>query len=121
MVFEKLKLDTDCDIQQKKVHFFELFDHQQQNTTPIGFYNHFWNLVIASLQKKGDIIMWQKSTMLTEDEQLSPTFEELILAIVLGLIDSRLPGHVKDHYHHLLGTTKSFMDYRTDILDKVPS
>jgi hypothetical protein len=31
--------------------------------------------------------------MLEEDEELSPTFEELILANVLGLIDSRLPGY----------------------------
>ncbi len=58
--------------------------------------------------------------MLAEDEQLSPTFEEMILAYVLGLIDIRLPGHVKKHYCHLIGLTNSIIDFRTDMLAKVP-
>ncbi len=50
--------------------------------------------------------------VLAEDEQLSPTFEEMILAYVLGLIDIRLPGHVKKHYCHLIGLTNSIIDFR---------
>jgi hypothetical protein len=61
------------------------------------------------------------NSVLLIDEQLSPTFEELILAVVLGLIDNRLPGHVKSHYQPLLGKSKSLMDYKTDILAKVPT
>jgi hypothetical protein len=64
--------------------------------------------------------MWQNTSVLTEDEQLSPTFEEVILANALYLIDTRLPEHVGEHYDDLLGSTKSMMDYKADILGKVP-
>ncbi len=57
---------------------------------------------------------------MTEDEQLSPTFEEMILATVLGLVDGRLPRHVRDRYLHLIGRSRSLMDYLAEILDRVP-
>jgi hypothetical protein len=57
---------------------------------------------------------------MTEDEQLSPTFEEMILATVLGLVDARLPRHVRDRYLHLIGRKRSLMDYLAEILDRVP-
>jgi hypothetical protein len=122
MVPGTLKLEPECDIQQKDIHFCDLFDCQyQQRTGPVEFYNQFRNLVIASLKKKGDIITWQNDTVLMEDEQLSPTFEELILFTVLLLIDPSLPGQVMHKYRHLLGSTKSLMDYRDNILAEVTS
>ncbi len=122
MIPEKVKLEADFDFQQKKIHYFDLFDHEyQQRTSPVGFYNQFRNLVIASLKKKGDIITWQNDTVLMEDEQLSPTFEELILAIVLALIDPGLPRQVRNEYRNLLGIAKDLMDYRDEILAQVPS
>jgi hypothetical protein len=57
---------------------------------------------------------------MTEDEQLSPTFEEMILSTVLGLVDARLPRHVRDRYLHLIGRKRSLMDYLAEILDRVP-
>jgi hypothetical protein len=122
MVPEKVKLEADFEFHQNKIHYFDLFDHEyQQRTCPVGFYNQFRNLVIASLKKKGDVITWQNDTILMEDEQLSPTFEELILAIVLALIDPGLPGQVRHEYRHLLGTAKDLMNYRDEILTHVPS
>ena len=76
---------------------------------------------MACLKKKGDVILWQNNMVLTDDEQLSPTFEELILANVLGLIDVRLLGHVKDKYYNRLGDARSLMDYQADILGNVPN
>jgi hypothetical protein len=64
--------------------------------------------------------VWQDNTIMTEDEQLSPTFEEMILATVLGLVDGRLPRHVRDRYLHLIGRKRSLMDYLAEILDRVP-
>ena len=122
MVPEIVKLEADFDFPQKEIHYFDLFDHEyQQRTSPVGFYNQFRNLVIASLKKKGDIITWQNDTVLMEDEQLSPTFEELIFAIVLALIDPGLPGQVRNEYRLLLGTDKNLMDYRDEILTQLPS
>ena len=106
----------------KGSHFFDLWDVQfKQETCVTDFYCHYRNMIIASLKKKGDIILWQNSKVLAEDEQLSPTFEELILTIVLLLIDSRLPGHIKDEYVHLIGKGESVMDFKTEILAEVPA
>jgi hypothetical protein len=108
-------------IQQKKTQFRQMLGLKyEQEAGAKGFYNLYRNLVIASLKKKGDFIMWQNNKVLTEDEQLSPTFEEMILTVVLGLIDTRLPEHIMDHYDDTLGSTKSMMDYKSDILARVP-
>jgi hypothetical protein len=122
MVPGTLKLEPECDMQEKNIHFCDLLNCQyEQRTGPVGFYNQFRNVVIASLKKKGDIITWQNDTVLLEDEQLSPTFEELILFTVLLLIDPSLPGKVGNKYRNLLGSTRSLMDYREIILAEVTS
>jgi hypothetical protein len=112
---------------QKKMHFFfALFDLRYKKQEEAGgssilsFYNQYRSLVLASLKKKGDTIVWRNSCVLTEDEELSPTFEEIILANVLCLIDARLMGHIRDKYCQLLGDTKSLMDFQEDILAGVP-
>jgi hypothetical protein len=118
----KIKVDEDNNFQQKELHFFHLYEHHyQHNVSIMDFYNQYRNLVIANLKKKGDTIICDKTIVLAEDEALSPTFEELIFAVVLGLIDIRLPGHVRDTYYHLVGKTKSILDFKGDIFDKVPS
>jgi len=108
------------DTQQSKIQFSTTFDlkYKKDVTTAADFYRDYRNLIIASLKKKGDVISWQDNRVLDEDEQLSPTFEELILAHVLGLIDTRLPEHVRDHF---MESTKSLMDCQSDILVKVPT
>jgi hypothetical protein len=122
MVPGTFKLEPGCDIQKEDIHFYDLLNSlYQQRTSPVGFYKQFRNTVIASLKKKGDIITWQNDTVLMEDEQLSPTFEELILFTVLQLTDPSLPGKVWNKYRHLLGSTRSLMDYRDNILAEVTS
>ncbi len=122
MVPLKIKMDQDFDIKTKEVHVFDLFSLQyQQRASVTDFYNQFRSLVIASLKKKGDVITWQDNAVMSEDEQLSPTFEELILGVVLSLIDTRLPGHVKNEFCQSLKKEQSLMDYRMDILSKAPA
>jgi hypothetical protein len=122
MIPVKIKLDMDSDLKTKETHVFDLFAlHYQPSVNTVDFYTHFRNIVIACLKKKGDVIMWQDRAVLTEDEQLSPTFEELILGIVLSLMDTRLPGHVRNEYRHILGEEQSLMDYKMDILTKAPA
>jgi hypothetical protein len=121
MVPVEIKLDEEYETELKEIHFLDLFEvHYQEKASIISFYDQYRNVIIASLKKKGDIIMWQNNMVLDGDEELSPTFEEIILANVLFLIDSRLPGHVKDVYK-ITGRAKSLMDYRPDILSKVPT
>jgi hypothetical protein len=116
----KMKID-DFNILQKRSLLHLLDIQYQQETSVVDFYNQYRNVVIACLKKKGDVILWQNNTVLTNDEQLSPTFEELILVNVLGLIDVRLLGHVKDKYYNRLGDARSLMDYQADILSNVPN
>jgi len=121
MVPIKIKVDEDYDIHNSEILFFNLLDLQYQSeTSAVGFYDQYRNLIVASLKRKGDTIEWQNDTILAEDEQLSPTFEELIFANVLSLINARLPGHVRNNYYHLIKKSKSLMDHRADILEKVP-
>jgi len=119
-IFKKLR--EDYNIQQKGIHFFNLLDLKYQDGEPAtGFYNKYRNLVQANLGKTGDTIAWQNQAVLDTDEKMSPTFEDMILANVLGIIDPRLPAHIKTHYHHLIGKTKRLMDFKADILVKVPT
>jgi hypothetical protein len=122
MVPIKIKVDKDYDIHNNEILFFNLLDLQYKSEiSAVGFYDQYRNLIKASLKRKGDTIEWHNETILAEDEQLSPTFEELIFANVLSLINARLPGHVRNSYHHLIEKTKSLMDHRADILEKVPA
>jgi hypothetical protein len=117
-----VKLDELIDNQKNEKHFIDLFGSQDvHRASAFDLFNQFRNLVISGLKKKGDVIIWQGGAILAEDEQLSPTFEELILVVVLSLIDSHLPGHVKNEYDNLLGKEKSLMDFKADILVKVPT
>jgi hypothetical protein len=121
MVPIKIKVDEDYDILNNEILFFNLLDLQYKSEiSAVGFYDQYRNLIVASLKRKGDTIKWLNDTVLAEDEQLSPTFEELIFANVLGLINARLPGHVRNSYYHLIEKTKSLMDHRAAILEKVP-
>ena len=120
MVPIEIKVDDDHDIQYKEILFFNLFSLEyNKEISAVGFYDQYRNLIVASLKKKGDIIVWQNDMILAEDEQLSPTFEELILANVLSLINAHLPGYVRNNYYRLIGKTKSLMDYKDDIFATV--
>ena len=121
MIPNRFQQSEDFDIKQRKVPVCLSDQQYQPNTKAATFYEQYRNLVTGSLKKKGYTITWQNNMILAEDEKLSPTFEELILDNVLGLIDTRLPRHVRSHYFELMEEQDSLMDYKNDILDKVPS
>jgi hypothetical protein len=116
-----IKVDENPSLLQNELHFLDFFGVQNQGQTDaVGFYNQFRSVIIASLKKKGDVIMWQNNRVLMEDEELSPTFEELIFAVVLELIDTSLPVHVRNE--NLLGKIeKSLMDFKSYIFAKIPT
>ena len=110
------QLQKDMMIEEKEANFLNLFDLKYEyGTSTIEFYNQYRDFVIANLRKKGDIIMWQGGRVMKFDEELSPTFEDMILANVLGNIDKHLPNLVQEKFHKLIGKTKSLMDYKADI------
>ena len=110
------------DVQTKKIQFYNLLDiTYNEDSNAIGFYYQYRNFVISSLKKKGDVIVWQNNLVLPADEELSPTFEEMILAHVLGLINPLLPGLVREKYVQVMGRKRGLIDFRTDILFRVPA
>ena len=121
MIPNRFQQSEDFDIKQRKVPVCLSDLQYQPNTKAATFYEQYRNLVIGNLKKKGYTVTWQNNMILAEDEKLSPTFEELILDNVLGLIDTRLPRHVRSYYFELMEEQDSLMDYKSDILFKVPS
>jgi hypothetical protein len=121
MIPNRFQQSEDFDIKQGKVPICLSDLQYQPKTKAATFYEQYRNLVIGSLKKKGYTVTWQNNMILAEDEKLSPTFEELILDNVLGLIDTRLPRHVRSHYIGLMEVSNSLMDYKNDILDNVSS
>ena len=114
------RLRQDYDIMQQGIHFLNLLDVKWDitaSTTPTGLYNNYRSLIMGSLGKKGDKISWQNKE-LKQDENLSPTFEDLILLNVLQILHPRLPAFVKDQYAHKIGETRRIMDYKVEILTK---
>jgi len=102
------------------MNFFDIFDiNFHAGGSVIEFYNQYRNMIIVNLKKRGDIILWQNGRVLDGDEELSPTFEDVILANVLGLIDFHLLAHVRDYFSQVVGGRKSLMDYKEEILDMV--
>ena len=114
------KIREDYDIQLQGIHFLNIIDLEWDPTgqqTPIGFYNHYRSLIIGNLAKKDSRIEW-KNEVLTEDERLTPSHEDLIFINVLRLIHPKLPSYVRDNYAHQIGINKRIMDYKTEILSK---
>jgi hypothetical protein len=95
LIMEAVETKQEEEASHAKPDFLNLLGVQyKEGASATDFYNYYRRTVMASLKKKGDVIMWQNGMIMAEDEELSPTFEELILTMVLTLIDARLPGRV---------------------------
>jgi hypothetical protein len=104
----KSQVGEDYDVQKQPDHFLNLYDLEYDpGTSVLDFYNQYRSLFVASLRQKGDTIKWQNNRILSEDEQLTTTFEDLLFANVLDLIDLRLPELVGEHNEHLIGKLKT--------------
>ena len=68
-----------------------------------GFYMNFRSTVCKNLKRKGDRLREDKAHVtLTQDEILSPTFEEVIVLWCLEKIDPSLPKLVKETFRNQL-------------------
>jgi hypothetical protein len=101
------------------LHLFSIRYQKGENVT--GFYNLYRKQVMANMKKQWDVIAWKNNAVLTADEELSPSLEDLILANVLRRIDVRLPGLVRTQFRHLVRMSGSLMEHKEEILAKVPS
>jgi hypothetical protein len=109
-VLPTAKLTENLPILPPDVSVLSLVDFRYTSgTCAASFYLRYRDRFTACLAKKGD-----GDQPLTEDERLGPAGEDLLLLHVLGLIDPRLPAHVRDLYSPRLGYSRScrLVDFR---------
>ena len=115
-----IRLRQDFNIQYQGVHFLNILDMKwdpTSNTTPIGLYNNYRSMIMGNMGKVGDNVLWQNK-ILTEDEKLTPSHEDLIFLNVLTILHPKLPAYIKENYAHRMDQTKRLMDFKTEILTK---
>ncbi len=108
------KLTENLPILPPDVSVLSLVDFRYTSgTCAASFYLCYRDRFTNCLAKKGE--RWpENGNYLDEDERLGPAGEDLLLLHVLGLIDRRLPAHVRDLYGPRLGDSGSrrLVDFR---------
>ena len=83
-------------ITPKGANFLKITDHSfKSGMQPVVFYKQFRSSFINNLIKKNEVMTHKGGKVLTEDEGLSPSFEDTIVLWALEKIDVRLPRHVR--------------------------
>ena len=90
------------------------------NQKPIVFYKQFRSGVVNNLRKLGDKMLYKGGKQLTEDEIISPTFENIILLWALEKFDTRLPTKVKKDFGFRMEGDTTLFDLQTAIFQAVP-
>ncbi len=104
------KLNENLPILPPDVSVLTLVDFRYTSgTCAASFYLRYRDRFTACLAKRGD-----GDQPFAEDERLGPAGEDLLLLHVLGLIDRRLPAHVRDLYSPRLGDSggRRLVDFR---------
>ena len=74
-------------------------DHVFKQGTPFQtFFKQYRASFLDNSRKRGDVVKYQNDFVLTEDEKLSPSFENDIILWSSEKIDARLPSKVKKNY-----------------------
>ena len=102
--------------------FFNILDvkYDPSVDTPVSFYNKYRTIIVNNLAKVGDVVKY-KNEELTEDEKMSPMLEDVILLNVLREINPNLPKIVRSHYNHKMQPDDKMMDFKSDMLNNIPS
>ena len=94
------------------------FDPDTMTATSV--YNAYRAKIMENLKPRHTIIHWKNNLCLTQNEILTPTFEDHILLSVIQLIDNRLPAKVREIYGPRMDKNKFLMDFKQDILCNIP-
>ena len=85
------------------------------------FYKQYRASFIDNLRKEGDLVKFKNEQALSEDEQLSPSFENAIVLWALKEIDGRLPEKVRKNYGHQMTGHTTLKDLQPVIFQNIPS
>ena len=85
------------------------------------FYKQYRASFIDNLRKQGDLVKFKSEQALSEDEQLSPSFENAIVLWSLKEIDGRLPDKVRKNYGHQMTGHTTLKDLQPVIFQNISS
>lgn len=108
---KKRKLENIFDISETKY---------VTNEDILAFYIKFRSIVCSHLKRKGDKLFSSSQEILSEDEILSPTFEEVIILWCLEKINPSLPSIVKETFSNQLKGNTSLKEIHEEIFQVIP-
>ena len=109
-------------IEPKGANFLKITEHSYTSgTLPQVFYKKFRAAFVENLRKQGEVMNHKGGAALTEDETLSPSFEDTIVLWALEKIDKRLPKKVRRDYEHRLSNGTYLIDMQVTIFQSIPT
>ena len=107
-------------LETKGANFMNIAEHSYKQGTPFQtFYKQYRASFIDNLRKQGDIVKYRNDFVLTEDEKLSPSFENAIILWSLEKIDPRLPAKVKKNYGHQMTGNVTLKDIQPVVFENI--
>ena len=107
-------------LETKGANFMNISEHVFKKGTPYNtFYKQYRASFIDNLRKRGDIVTYRNGFALTEDEKLSPSFENAIILWTLEKIDPRLPAKVKRDYGHQMTGNIGLKDVQPVVFENI--
>ena len=107
-------------LETRGANFMDISEHVFKKGTPYQtFYKQYRASFIDNLRKTGDLVEYRNNFRLTEDEKLSPSFENAIVLWSLEKIDPRLPSKVKRNYGHQMTANTTLRDVQPIIFENI--
>ena len=107
-------------LETKGANFMNIAEHVFKQGTPFQtFYKQYRASFLDNLRKRGDVVKYQNDLVLTEDEKLSPSFENAIILWSLEKIDPRLPAKVKKNYGHQMHGDVTLKDIQPVVFENI--
>ena len=107
-------------LETKGANFMNISEHVFKQGTPYQtFYKQYRASFIDNLRKQGDRMVYKNNQQLTEDEKLTPSFENAIVLWSLEKIDPRLPSKVKKDYGHQMTGNTTLKDVQPIIFENI--
>ena len=108
-------------IQKSGAHFLSISDTRfNAADSHENFYMELHAAVKDSLRKQGELLLFRNNEPLVEDEEMSPTLENMVVLLWLERIDPRLPKKVSTTFAHQMVGNTSLRDLQPTICGRLP-
>ena len=104
----------------KGANFLNIAEHTYKHGTPYQtFYKQYRAAFVDNLRKQNDVVQYKNNLVLTEDEKLTPSFENAIVMWTLEKIDPRLPARVKKNYGYQMTGQTTLKDIQAVVFENI--